>query len=395
MWLTRTKYQELISNYAKPGKILMLFGPRRVGKTTLLNDYLKQITPEKVLKIEGDDAFIHQGLQDLSIETLKQKFSAYSVLAFDEAQKIPGIDMILKRIVDHIPELRIIVTGSSSLDIAQQTSETLTGRKHTITVFPFAQFELTENAYETKSRLESRLIYGYYPQVVNATNDLERRVELENLRQDYLMKDVLEVEGIKNSRRIANLVQLLAYQVGQNVSVNELGEQLRKEDSKLDNKTVSRYLDLLEKSFVIFSRASYNQGNPRKEIINHKKYYFYDLGMRNAVINNFNPLNERNDHDIGALWENYIIVERLKLNSLYQRPINSYFWRMKGTESQELDLVEETGGSLYPIEIKFSKDQAKLPNTWKSLYIDSDKAKQKSKALQIINRNNYMDFISL
>ena len=364
----------------KPGKVVVVHGPRRVGKTTLIQRYAQQQDPN-ALMVTGEDADAREYLESQSLAKLKAFVSARRTLVVDEAQYVRQIGLNLKLLTDHIKDLRIIATGSSSFDLAQQMGEPLTGRKTTLLLLPLAQLELREieDAHETKAHLETRLIYGSYPQPVLMDANEERALYIKELVSSYLLKDILQLEGIRHADKLLRLLQLLAFQLGQEASVTELGGQLG-----MSRNTVERYLDLLEKTYVIHARQGFSR-NQRKEISKSRRYYFYDNGIRNGLINNFNPLGLRGD--TGALWENYIVAERLKRN-LYNRWLaESYFWRTY--DRQEIDLVEECNGRLLAAEIKWSPRaaaRARPPASWHRNYPDS--------AFQLVHQENYLDFIA-
>jgi len=271
--------------------------------------------------LNGEDIFVQQELSSQSIEKLRNLVGEHRILAIDEAHKIPNIGLNLKLIVDNIEGIKVIATGSASFDLYQKLGEPLTGRKITLRLFPIAQLELKEieRPDQTKANLESRLIYGSYPEVLIAKGDKERIIFLRELVSSYLCKDILDVNGLKHSDKLIRMLQLLALQIGKEVSYTEIASQVG-----LNKKTVERYLDLLEKVFVIYKLRGFSR-NLRKEISKSSKYYFYDLGVRNALINNFNPLHLRDD--IGMLWENYIIMERIKKQEYLGIFSNNYFWR--------------------------------------------------------------------
>lgn len=370
------KYQDL-SNFLYPGKVLLIFGPRQVGKTTLMNDFLLG-TSLKYKSVTGDDFNIHKILSGQNLDELKEFCGGYELLAIDEAQKIPDIGSTMKLIVDQIPEMRIIATGSSSFELAGQTGEPLTGRKTTLMLHCISQMELLQhfNRFEIKEKLNEFLIYGSYPAVITAGTFTEKARILSEITGSYLFKDIFEFERLKNPQIIVDLLRLLAFQVGSEVSINELSQSLR-----VDNKTVNRYIELLEKSFIIMSLRGYS-GNLRKEISKQSKYYFYDTGIRNAVIANFNPLDLRND--VGQLWENFLIVERRKKQNYLPLYSNNFFWR--SWSKKEIDFVEEREGKLFGYEFKFSKDQVKAPALWLESYPQA--------TFEVINRDNYLDFVT-
>jgi len=371
--------QKQIENLRKllsPNKVLVIYGPRRVGKTTLLKMFLKDIT-EKILFVNGDDIIVRQYLESQSIQKLRDFIGDHSLLVIDEAQYIKQIVLNLKLIVDHIPDIKVIATGSSSFDLARDIGEPLTGRKYTLKLFPLSQMEISgiEKRHETEANLEARLIYGSYPEVVLMKNNTKRTQYLRELISSYLYKDILALEGIRYSNKLTQLLQLLAFQIGKEVSHQELGSSLN-----MSKNTVERYLDLLEKAFVIFERSGFSR-NLRKEITKNHRYYFYDNGVRNALIDNFNHVSLRND--VGELWENYIVNERMKHNEYLGVYTNYYFWRTY--DKKEIDLVEERGGKLYGYEMKWKKSKIKIPVDWKKHYPGAD--------FKVVNHENYLDFI--
>lgn len=358
------------------GKVLLIFGARRVGKTTLL----KKLLNDSGLKFKldsGDNIRIQELLSSNDFNKILSYASGYELIAIDEAQEIKGIGMGLKILIDNLPELKIIATGSSSFDLAQKTGEPLTGRKRTITLFPISLIELKTqfNNYELNEQIEDYLIYGMYPEVLTSNSNSEKVEILDELVGSYLLKDILMHDKVKNSKLLSDLIKLLAFQVGNLVSFNELANKLG-----INIRTVSRYIDLLEKSYVIYRLSSYSK-NLRNEISGKSKYYFYDNGIRNAIIKQFNEISLRND--IGALWENFIISERMKKLS-YQRLIyNRYFWR--NYNQQEIDLIEEVNGELKAYEIKWSKKKTKVPANFTKQYGET--------GFSIIHRGNYLDFV--
>jgi len=327
--------QKQLKNLKKllsPNKVLVLYGPRRCGKTTLIKKLLEQIRSKKLF-VSGEDITVQNYLSSQSIEKLKNFVGKNKLLVIDEAQKVYKIGLNLKLIVDHIKDIQVIATGSSSFDLAQDIGEPLTGRKYTLKLFPLSQMEIAqiETRHETEANIEARLIYGSYPEIVITYDNEERQRYLKEIISSYLYKDILELEGIKHSDKLVRLLQLLAFQIGKQISYNELGSQLG-----ISKNTAERYLDLLEKAFVIHKIRGFNR-NLRKEISKNPRYYFLDNGIRNALINNFNPITTRDD--IGILWENYIVMERIKKQEYDQIISNNYFWRTY--EGQEIDLVEE------------------------------------------------------
>lgn len=368
-----------LSRLVQPQKVVVIYGARRVGKTTLLNKYidLTENRDEQVLFVNGDDIHVREYLASESISKLRDFVGNHTLLIIDEAQYIAKIGLNLKLIVDHIPNLKIIATGSSSFELAKDIGEPLTGRKYTLKLFPLAQMEINniENFHETEANRESRMIYGSYPEVITIRDNSAREKYLREIVGSYLYKDILELEGIRHSQKLERLLQLLAFQIGKEVSMNELGQQLA-----MSKNTVEHYIDLLEKVFVIFRRSGFSR-NLRKEISKNYRIYFYDNGIRNAIIGNFNPVKLRND--VGELWENYIVTERIKLNEYSSQIVNSYFWRTY--DRKEIDLVEESQGELNGYEIKWQK-RVKPPKDWQKAYPDA--------TYTVIDRENYLNFIA-
>lgn len=367
------KLQELI----QPNKVIVIYGPRRCGKTTLLEKFRENLK-EEYMFVNGENKSIQENLSPQSIEHLRNFLGKTKLLIIDEAQKIPNVGINLKLIVDHVPGIKVVATGSSSFDLVNQIGEPLLGRKYTLPLFPLAQLELQqfEAWHETEEQRSYRLIYGSYPEIVLMKGDRERQEYLEELASSVLYKDILELDGIKKSGKISQLLELLAFQVGQQVSLTELGTQLG-----MSKNTVERYLDLLEKTFVIFHLWGFSR-NLRKEVTKTWRYYFYDVGIRNAIIRNFNPLHLRDD--VGMLWENYIIVERMKKQKYTPIYANNYFWRTY--DQKEIDLVEEREGKLFGYEIKWGAKKPKPPKLFLETY--------KNAEYLLINQENYLEFIT-
>jgi len=365
-----------IGKMIKPGKVLVIYGPRRVGKTTLLESFLKE-TKLKFKFDSGDNIRVRNVLGSSDFEKILEYVSGYELLVIDEAQMVPGIGAGLKIIADQAKNMFVIATGSSSFDLAQQIGEPLTGRKQTVTLYPISQKELSiaHNRHELKERLEEFLIFGSYPEVIMEKTRQKKIKALTEIADSYLLKDVLSMERVKSPKTLLNLLKLLAFQVGNLVSMNELSGQL-----SIDIKTVARYLDLLEKSFVIKSVSGFSR-NLRKEIAKKVKYFFLDNGIRNAVIMQFNGLQDRND--AGQLWENFIYCERLKKLSYDNIHGYTYFWRTY--DGKEIDLVEEREGKLFGYEMKWTKGREYPPKEWQEAYNNAE--------YQVINRDNYLDFI--
>jgi predicted AAA+ superfamily ATPase len=370
------KQLENLREAVRPGKVVVIYGARRVGKTTLIKKFLESAV-EEALFVNGDDIVVRQYLESQSTEKLRDFVGNHSLLLIDEAQYVRQIGLNLKIIVDQIPTIRVIATGSSSFDLAKDIGEPLTGRKTVLKLLPLAQMEISqiEKPHETKANLESRLIYGSYPEVVLLRSNRDREEYLRELLSSYLFKDILQLEGIRYADKLQRLLQLLAFQIGKEVSLAELGRQLG-----MSKNTIERYLDLLEKVFVTYKRRGFSR-NLRKEITKTHRYYFCDNGIRNALINNFNPLPLRDD--LGGLWENYIITERVKKHEYQRQLINAYFWRTY--DKKEIDLVEDYRGRLSGFEVKWKLHRGKPPKDWITAY--------PSASFEVIHQGNYLEFI--
>lgn len=359
------------------GKGLVIYGPRQVGKTTLVNDLLGEFQL-KTLVLNGDQRGEWWGLltcRDLSKLTLL--VSDYDAVFIDEAQRIPEIGLSAKILLDNFPKLKIIITGSSSLDLASKISEPLTGRIYSYKLYPISQGELrlAHTPYELETQIEERLVYGSYPEIFSLAGVQRKTKYLQNLINTYLYKDLLEFGDIRNSSKIHDLLKLLAFQVGNQISLTELSSAL-----ELSRTTVDRYIDLLEKSFIVFRLSGFSR-NLRKEVTKMDKIYFYDTGVRNAVIGNLNMFHSRDD--IGKLWENFLITERIKKQSYAQQLYSHYFWRL--SSGAELDLVEEAEGNIRGFEFKYGKKLAKPPRSWMIAYPNA--------TVSAINRNNWQRFV--
>ncbi len=334
------------------GKIVLLIGARQIGKTTLLKEIIAQ-HPESSLWLNADEGDVNMQLQNANTSTqLKQLFGNATLIVIDEAQQIENIGLKLKLVIDTYPQLQVIATGSSAFELLQKSNEPLTGRKKEFFLYPISFLEMVNHStlIHEKRLVETRLLYGSYPEVINNPGN-EKQV-LQDIVNSYLYKDVLRYEGIKKSSIIQKLVLALALQVGNEVSYNELAKTI----GNINATTVEKYIDVLEKAFVVFKLNALSR-NVRNEIKKGKKIYFYDTGVRNSIINNFNPLALRNDK--GALWENYLIAERVKRNSYTNHYCDSYFWRT--FDQAEVDYIEEYNGALHTFEFKWKTNRHKVP----------------------------------
>lgn len=366
-----------LKNQLKPNKVLILLGARRVGKTQLIKKYVAS-TNEKVLQLNGEDLNDIRLLEERTLENYKRLLENIDLLIIDEAQNIDDIGLILKFIVDTIDGIKVIATGSSMFDLNNKLGEPLVGRKNTLFLFPLAQMEFSqyENFKETTENIEERLIYGGYPELTHYESWYDKQTYLREIVNSYLLKDILVFDGIKNANKIYDLLRLIAFQVGKEVSLQELGNQLQ-----LSKNTVERYLDLLTKVFILFKVEGFSR-NLRKEITKSSRWYFFDNGIRNGIINNFNTLQNRTD--IGDLWENYLASERMKKQQYHKMFRKNYFWRTY--DQQELDWLEENADDLAGFEFKWNENQkSKIPVAFAKAYPNA--------TFEVITKKNYLDFI--
>ena len=368
--------QDRVIERLKPNKVVMLYGARRVGKTVLIKEIIKEFLG-KCLLPNGEDYNAKALLEEKSIANYSGLLQGFDMLVIDEAQNIPEIGQKLKLIVDEIPGIKVLASGSSSFDLYHSTGEPLVGRNIIFQLFPFSQeeFKLTENLLETRQNLESRMIYGSYPEPSFIEHFDEKREYLKELVNSYLLKDILSIDGLRNSGKMKDLLQIIAFQIGSEVSFEELGRQLG-----MNKGTVEKYLDMLSKIFVIFRLKGFSR-NLRKEISKTAKWYFYDNGIRNAIISNFSPLALRND--TGHLWENYLLSERQKLNNNKRYSKEHFFWRTY--DGQEIDLIETRDDQISAYECKWGKSSGKTPGAFSKAYPDA--------SYKLVNRDNYLEFV--
>lgn len=356
------------------GKVIILIGARQVGKTTLLKSILKD---EKYLFLNGDETIVRERLKDTNTSELSTIFGESKIVYIDEAQRIDNIGLTAKIIHDNFPDKQLILSGSSAFELKNITNEPLTGRKWTFNLYPFSfeEIEQKEGFIEALKQLETRLIYGSYPDVVNHPGQ-EREI-LKELTDSYLYKDILAFSGIQKPKVLENILKALAFQVGNEVSINEVAKLVG-----VDKNTVEKYIYLLQLSYVIFPLNAFSR-NLRNEIKKSRKFYFYDNGVRNALIYNYNPIQLRDD--IGALWENYLVAERLKRNHYANNYTASYFWRT--TQQQEIDYIEEQDGNITAYEFKWNpKKKARLSKTFTRNY-DAE--------VKVIHRENFHESLKL
>jgi uncharacterized protein len=366
----------LVQKKLQPNKVVVLLGARRVGKTKLLEELISNLQ-EKYIFLNGDDIQTHQLLEVQSTANFKRFLGETKFLIIDEAQEIPSIGKKLKLMVDTIPDLKILITGSSAFEINNQIGEPLVGRMKTISLFPIAQIEFSkkENYLETIGNLESRLLFGSYPEVSNIIN-IEEKVEyLKELVNNQLLRDILAFEGIKKRDKIISLLQIVAFRVGSELSLEKIGNELQ-----ISKNTVEKYLDLFSKVFIMYNVSGFSK-NRDNEITKMKKWYFFDNGIRNAIINSFNPLNMR--EDAGKLWENYLNSERIKKLSYQENHVFDYFWRTH--TKQEIDRIEVKNEQIAAFEYKYGKAKTKIPTEFAKSYPDA--------SFEVINQENYLDYI--
>ncbi len=378
MQYIKREIEEFIRKNLASNKVIIIFGPRRVGKTVLLKQILSSVNEDHIL-LNGEDMEHQEVLKNRSIANYTRLIGDKKLLIIDEAQAISDIGLKLKLMVDSIPGLRVIATGSSEFDLNNKMGEPLVGRKMDFNLFPLSQQERSrkEDFLTTRSKLEERLIFGSYPELEQLQNREDRINYLKGLVNSYLLKDIIAFEGIKKRDKIVQLLKIIAFRMGSEVSLESIGNSLQ-----ISKNTVDKYLDLLSKVFIIHKVSGFSR-NLDNEITKMSKWYFYDNGIRNAIISNFNTIENRDD--IGKLWENYFISERLKFLNYNRIQTNNYFWRNKN--QQELDWLEEINGELFAYEIKWNpKASAKPPSAWAKAY-------QGSKFI-VINTENYLDYIS-
>lgn len=374
-WYTRF-YEDLAGSLLVPGKVMVLYGPRRVGKTELVRAMISSFKG-KIYSGTGDNQELRDLMESQQLSKISTLLGSYDLVFIDEAQRIPQIGYGLKLLVDAHPNISIIVTGSSSLDLSNKIGEPLTGRNKIRTLYPISVLELYQQlgGMEVTQVLESLLLFGSYPDVLNAKSKEDKVEYLLTIRDSYMLKDILEMESIRNPSKLSELLKLLAFQIGYEVSLSELSNSLG-----IAKQSVERYLDLLEKTFIIKRVGGFSR-NLRSEITKTARYYFYDNGIRNAIINNFNLIDQRND--IGMLWENFLFIERIKKQEYKRLFSNNYFWRTYNR--QEIDLVEERDGRLHGYEFKWSQRKVTPPKIWKETYPDSD--------FEVITKDNFLDFL--
>jgi predicted AAA+ superfamily ATPase len=357
------------------GKIIIVYGARQVGKTTLIRDIEVRYDAQNPLYLNCDEPDIRELLTTKTSTELKETIGNHELILIDEAQRVPDIGLTLKLIADSFSDIQVIATGSSSFELSSSVVEPLTGRKFEFYLFPLSVQELSAvySPLEIKRLIENRLIMGMYPEVV--TNPNESKELIDELARSYLYKDILTYQGLRSPEALEKLVQALALQIGGEVSYNELAGIVG-----IDKKTVDAYIQILEKAFVVFRLNPFSR-NLRNELKKLRKVYFYDTGIRNAVIRNLNPIHLR--QDAGQLWENFLISERMKYNLNNRVHVNAYFWRSH--QQQEIDYLEDNGGLLSGFEMKWGTKRHRIPKVFLSTYKDS--------TIEKIDRKNFMHFV--
>jgi uncharacterized protein len=370
------KIQSLLSANLFKKKVLILLGARQTGKSTLVKELLKGFNENEMQYLDCDDITIREALSTQSISNVKRIIGKYKITVIDEAQRVKNIGLSLKIMADNFPDCQIIVTGSSSLELSNQINEPLTGRKFEYQLFPISWIEFSEHIgfLQANAQIEERLIYGMYPDVINNVGN-ETKI-LQNLASSYLFKDLFNYQSIRKPELLDKLLKALALQIGSEVSYTELATLLG-----VDKNTIENYLDLLEKSFVVFRLNPFSR-NLRNELNKKRKVYFYDTGIRNAIIGDFRPLSLRQDK--GNLWENFLMAERKKSNEYKENYVNPYFWRTH--QQQEIDYIEDKNGQLHAFEFKWSiNKKVKPPHIFVETYKDS--------TFEVISRDNFYEFL--
>ena len=368
--------QAKIEERLAPGKAVLIYGAHRVGKTILLKEIFNKIEGKKMLLI-GEDMDVQNMLQNRSVHHYRQLFEGMNLLAIDEAQSIPEIGSVIKLIIDEIPHIQVIATGSSSFDLLNKIGEPLVGRASQFLLTPFSIREIAQkqNGMELRQNLENRIVYGSYPEVVGMTSNTMKEEYLRDIVNAYLLKDILAIDGLRNTAKMNRLLQLVAFQIGSEVSYEELGKQLG-----MHRETVEKYLDLLSKVFVVYKLGAFSR-NMRKEVSKAGKWYFYDNGIRNAIIGDFKDANSR--MDMGKLWENFFITEKLKDNQNHLLHCQFHFWRTY--DQQKIDLIEEKNEVINAYEMKWGKKLPKAPAGFMKTYTGAD--------FNVVNPDNYLGFL--
>lgn len=372
--------KQKIEEYQEDGRVLLVYGPRRIGKTTMAKMYLESLDKSIKFKYDvGDDLALRQLFNNQIRKDILDYAKLYEVIVIDEAQNISSIGIAIKMIIDEFPKKKIILTGSSSFDLSQSVGEPLVGRHYAMKLLPvsWAEFELSN--YEKQQNLEDLLIYGAYPEIVLAENKELKQRKLNELISSYLFKDILSLDKLRSPELLLDILKALAFQIGNEVSLGKLSKDL----GNIDPKKIARYLDILEKTFVIKKIKAFSR-NPRNEISKKSKYYFYDLGVRNAIISRFQGIPNRDGKELGALWENFIFMELYKKSIISGNLFdNFYFWRNK--KGQEIDIIRETtNDGLFAYECKWS---------FKEVSFSDFKESYPNSVTQVISKSNFVEFI--
>jgi len=374
MLIIRSIQKIIETALAKEPRILIIFGPRQAGKTTLINQVIAKLPKGKIAFFNGDDIRTAEAFSQANLDLLQRTIGNAEYLVIDEAQRIEDIGLKMKLLFDSL-KIKIILSGSSSFDLANKVNEPLTGRATTFLLYPICVAELSPQlpALSLSERLEEFLIYGMYPKVLTSQDNKEKETYLFDLINSYLYKDILSFENVRKPKTIIDLLSLLALQIGSEVSVSELAQHLA-----ISKQAIEKYLDILEKMFVIINVRGFSR-NLRKEIYKTSKYYFTDLGLRNGLIRNFNPLKIRDDN--GALLENFFFLERMKFLNNQNKQANFYFWRTY--DQKEIDFIEEREGRLVGWEVKWAEQKYKTPNDWAKTYPKAN--------ISLVNKDNILE----
>lgn len=375
--MIKREIQTSIENKLFKGKLVIIYGARQVGKTTLIKKIGEKFN-DKAVYLNCDEPDIRETLTDATSTKLKNLIGQHKLILIDEAQRVKNIGITLKLFVDHIKDVQVIATGSSAFELSNVIDEPLTGRKFEYHLYPISMRELSKSSewLEVNRLLEERIIYGMYPEII--INQTEKKTLLKEITRSYLFKDILSYEGIRKPEILEKLLIVLAAQIGSEVSYNELSNTIA-----IDKDTITKYIDILEKAFIVFRLNPFSK-NLRTEITKMRKVYFYDTGVRNALISNFNNLETRNDK--GALWENFLISEKLKMNTVLNTDAKTYFWRT--SQQQEIDYIEDINGNLHAYEFTFSEKKKKqISKTFLNAY--------KTKSNETINKENYLRFLGI
>lgn len=372
-WLNRY-YEQNREQLLQKGKVFVLFGPRRVGKTELVKKMISNFNG-KVFSGTGDNLDLRETLSSQRLQKIKAALGSFDLIFIDEAQRIPEVGYSIKLLIDSMPDKIIVLTGSSSFELSGQLGEPLTGRQKQKILYPISILELKKQygGMHIIEHLEEYLIFGFYPEVLKQNSIIDKTEYLISIRDSYLLKDIFELEEVKYRGKLFDLLRLLAYQIGNTVSLNELANSLG-----IAKQSVERYVSLLESAFVIKRIGGFSR-NLRNEITKSSRFYFFDNGIRNAIINNFNHNKSRND--TGMLWENFMVMERIKKQEYERLFSNNYFWRTY--DQKEIDFIEERGGKLYAFEFKYGDAKAKAPKQWVNAYPDSE--------FNIVSPDNFLE----